>query len=174
MFRALLCPSSGARDYTCVITAYGVQCLGCWWSEVRCRTAGYASRIRVVARRNNPCTEPFCIPHYLLNSGNRSERCQSLKITTLLNSSSYKIKGVCQLSALGVRKYSSKCKITTVISANTIFFHHRFDYTDLLTPWSRVLFEKLTGSQLIEKFPAFYGTRRFIITFTSARHLSLS
>jgi len=24
MFRALLCPSSGARDYTCVITAYGV------------------------------------------------------------------------------------------------------------------------------------------------------
>jgi len=31
MFRALLCPSSGARDYMCVITSYGVQCLvtGC-------------------------------------------------------------------------------------------------------------------------------------------------
>ena len=29
MFRALLCPS-GARDYMCVITAYGVRCLGCW------------------------------------------------------------------------------------------------------------------------------------------------
>ena len=31
MFRALLCPSSGARDYMCVITAYGVQSLvaGC-------------------------------------------------------------------------------------------------------------------------------------------------
>ena len=27
MFRALVCPSSGARDYMCVITAYGVQCL---------------------------------------------------------------------------------------------------------------------------------------------------
>ena len=26
-FRALLCPSSGARDYMCVITAYGVHCL---------------------------------------------------------------------------------------------------------------------------------------------------
>ena len=26
MFRALLCPSSGALDYMCVITAYGVQC----------------------------------------------------------------------------------------------------------------------------------------------------
>ena len=27
MFRALLCPSSGARDYMCVITAYGAQFL---------------------------------------------------------------------------------------------------------------------------------------------------
>ena len=24
MFRALICPSPGAQDYTCVITAYGV------------------------------------------------------------------------------------------------------------------------------------------------------
>ena len=30
------------------------------------------------------------------------------------------------------------------------------------------------GSQLIKKFPAFYGTRRFITAFTSARHLSVS
>jgi hypothetical protein len=34
--------------------------------------------------------------------------------------------------------------------------------TYLLTPWSRVLLEKLTGFQLVKKFPAFYGTRRFI------------
>jgi flagellar biosynthesis protein FliQ len=32
----------------------------------------------------------------------------------------------------------------------------------LLTPWSTVLLEKLTGRQLVKKFPAFYGTRRFI------------
>ena len=34
MFRAFLCPSSRALDYTCVIAAYGVQCLaaGCWGS----------------------------------------------------------------------------------------------------------------------------------------------
>jgi hypothetical protein len=44
----------------------------------------------------------------------------------------------------------------------------------LLTPWIRDLLEKLTGLQLVNKFPAFYGTRRFINTFTSARHLSLS
>jgi hypothetical protein len=43
----------------------------------------------------------------------------------------------------------------------------------LLTPGSRVL-EKLTDLQLAKKFPAFYGTRRFITAFTSARHLSLS
>jgi hypothetical protein len=45
---------------------------------------------------------------------------------------------------------------------------------NLLTPWSRALFEKLTGSQLIKKFPSFYGTRMFITALTSARHLSLS
>ena len=44
----------------------------------------------------------------------------------------------------------------------------------LLTPLSRVLLENLTVSQLVKKFPAFYGTRRFITAFTSARHLSLS
>ena len=44
----------------------------------------------------------------------------------------------------------------------------------LLTPWSRVLYQKLTGSQLVKKFSALYGTRRFVTAFTSARHLSLS
>jgi hypothetical protein len=43
-----------------------------------------------------------------------------------------------------------------------------------LTPWSRVLLEKLTGSQILKKYPAFYGTRRFITTFTTACLLSLS
>jgi len=28
----------------CVIAACGVYCLGCWWSDVRSRAAGYASR----------------------------------------------------------------------------------------------------------------------------------
>jgi hypothetical protein len=44
----------------------------------------------------------------------------------------------------------------------------------LLTPWSRVLLEKLTSLQLVKKFPAFYGTRRFLTALTSACHLSLS
>jgi len=40
--------------------------------------------------------------------------------------------------------------------------------TYLLTPWSKVLLEKLTGFQLLKKFSTFYGTRKFINTFTSA------
>jgi hypothetical protein len=46
--------------------------------------------------------------------------------------------------------------------------------TYLLTPWSIVLLEKLAVSQLAKKFPAFYGTRKFIPTVTSARYKSLS
>jgi len=37
-----------------------------------------------------------------------------------------------------------------------------------------IILEKLTGSQLVKKFPALYGNRRFINAFTRARHLSLS
>ena len=44
----------------------------------------------------------------------------------------------------------------------------------ILTPWCRILLEKLIGSQLVKKFPAFYGTRRFITSFKSTHHLSLS
>ena len=50
-------------------------------------------------------------------------------------------------------------------------FINNKDY--LLTPWCRVLLEKLTGLQLVKKFPAFHGTRRFITALTSVRHLSL-
>ena len=39
---------------------------------------------------------------------------------------------------------------------------------------SRVVLEKLTGSQLVKEFPAFYGTPMFITTFANALHLSVS
>ena len=50
----------------------------------------------------------------------------------------------------------------------------RCSNTYLLTPRCRVLLEKLTGLQLVKKFPAFHGTRMFITSLTSVRHLSLS
>ena len=49
-----------------------------------------------------------------------------------------------------------------------------YTFIYLLTPWCRVLLEKLTGLQLVKNFPAFHGTRRFITALTSVRHLSLS
>ena len=53
--------------------------------------------------------------------------------------------------------------------------HKNFcQYIYLLTPWCRVLLEKLTGLQLVKKFPAFHRTRRFITALTSFCHLSLS
>jgi hypothetical protein len=42
------------------------------------------------------------------------------------------------------------------------------------TPWSIVLLETLIVTQLVKKFSAFYGTRKFITVFTRARHWSLS
>ena len=62
--------------------------------------------------------------------------------------------------------------------ANAVLYGHpgpvRLLLTYLLTPWCRVLLEKLTGLQLVKKFPAFHGTRRFITALTSFRQLSLS
>ena len=47
-------------------------------------------------------------------------------------------------------------------------------FTYLLTPWCRFLLEKLNGLQLVKKFLAFHGTRRFITALTGVRHPSLS
>jgi hypothetical protein len=41
---------------------------------------------------------------------------------------------------------------------------------NLLTPWSRVLLEKRTGSVASQEIPHIFGIRRFITLLTSARH----
>ena len=46
--------------------------------------------------------------------------------------------------------------------------------TYLITPWSTVLLEKLTGSTASQEIPGIFGTRRFITALTIACHLSLS
>ena len=53
-------------------------------------------------------------------------------------------------------------------------FAHPCLLTYLLTPWCRVLLEKLTGLQLVKKFPAFHRTWRFITTLACVHQLSLS
>jgi len=81
--------------------------------------------------------------------------------STMIN---YKVKNSCfyvMISCLRQRRF--KCNIEGR-SRNQYY---------LLTPWCTVL-EKLTGLQLVKKFPAFHGTRRFITALTSVRHLTLS
>ena len=51
---------------------------------------------------------------------------------------------------------------------------HIYIYIYLLTPWCRLLLEKLTGLQLVKRFLSFHGSRRFITALTSVRHLSIS
>ena len=53
MFWALLCPSSRALDYMCVITVYGVQCLvdGCQRSGAEQQAVCPVPRKRDVAQR---------------------------------------------------------------------------------------------------------------------------
>jgi len=63
--------------------------------------------------------------------------------------------------------YLYRCTVHFVVYLNNLL-------TYLHTPWCRVLLEKLTGLQLVKKFPAIHGTRRFITAPTSVRYLSLS
>ena len=63
-------------------------------------------------------------------------------------------------------------EVCTYVCVCIYIYIHTHMY--ILTPCSTVLLEKLTGFQLVKKFPAFYGTRMFITALTSARHLSLS
>jgi len=73
------------------------------------------------------------------------------------------------------------CNSVFVTTSKILLFQHCFmkgqtSYIShyLLTPWNRVLLEKLTVSQLVKKFPKFYGTRRLIAAFTNFRYVSQS
>jgi hypothetical protein len=68
-------------------------------------------------------------------------------------------------------KYNTKHSLPTT-SNITITVLYLLTY--LLTPWSRVLLEKLTGFAASQQIPRIYGTRNFITVLTSACHLSLS
>jgi hypothetical protein len=55
--------------------------------------------------------------------------------------------------------------LDVVACSCVLIFGLSFLLTYLLTPCSRFLLEKVTILQLVKKFPAFYGTRRFITVF---------
>ena len=47
-------------------------------------------------------------------------------------------------------------EVSVVDTFSTTYLLHSITHS--LTPWSRILSEKLTGPHLVRKFPAFYGT----------------
>jgi hypothetical protein len=69
--------------------------------------------------------------------------------------------------------HSSYTSPRTLAERVSIFVKKKIPKLYLLNPYSTVL-DKLTGLQLVKKFPAFYGTQRFNIALTSACHLSPS
>ena len=70
-------------------------------------------------------------------------------------------------------RVSSTSYLLTYLLTYSLTHSLPYSLTYLLTPGCRVL-EKLPGLQLVKKFPAFHGTRRFITALTSVCHLSLS
>jgi hypothetical protein len=54
---------------------------------------------------------------------------------------------------------------TMHLQSTSIVCYHSLTF--LFIPRIKVLLDQLTGLQLVKKFPAFYGTRRFITAFTS-------
>ena len=63
--------------------------------------------------------------------------------------------------------------VLNVCTAATLHGKRPRILTYLLTPWSRVLLEKLTRSAASQEIPRIFGTRRFLTVPTSARHPSL-
>jgi hypothetical protein len=117
--------------------------------------------------RGTDCIYVFCVD---LRTVNKWERCSCLfyyclklrlasRLFTFCCSSHCRRKGNCTVSWSCVLRFWF-----------FIFLHGQY----LLTPWSRVLLEKLAVPQLVKNFPVFYGTRSSITVFTRARHLPLS
>jgi len=46
--------------------------------------------------------------------------------------------------------------------------HDGYGIVEVLTPWSRIVFEKLIVTQLVKEIPTFYATWRLITVFTRA------
>jgi len=110
-----------------------------------------------------------------------------LHYTNVYNRSNFALLSYIRLGGGTVSRYSINFPVTPTSYSQRLRFifidsnvRHLCAHADcllpsyLLIPWNGALLKKLTGSQLVKKFPAFYGTRRFITSVTSVRQLSLS
>ena len=124
--------------------------------------------LRVVIRRifvgirTGPFTRRFCFFAPLIKSAQTAKKKEKKK------SLSCKMYDLQQAHCSGLLHLDLHISCIQMSYENTLCKWIKY----LLTPWCRVLLEKLTGLQLVKKFPAFHGTRRFITALTSIRHLS--
>jgi hypothetical protein len=72
--------------------------------------------------------------------------------------------------------YFTSTFIQTCWDSRTWFsnFNNTYYIGILLTPWCRILFEKLIVTKLVKNIPLSYGNRMFITVFTEARNWNLS
>ena len=172
----------------------------CWWRHDPVRLTLYLSpfflpikavpvNIHPKANKSNPCyalhttrphkTQP--LPLKLPWATLLLVQSQSTVLwTVLLGTVGLGFAGL-KLSTYGSSDFTSTLRSAVVTLCRTVTCLKRSGalysahlLTSLLTSRCRVLLEKLTGLQLVKKFPAFHVTRRFITALTSVRHLSLS
>ena len=112
----------------------------------------------------NPCTSPFLSVMLMTKS--------SLDLFCI-----FKVNHDFELQHAHTQLSCFKRRRGTFLTLFYIYIYiyiYIYPHAYLLTPWSRVLLEKLTGSAASQEIPRIFGTRRFLTVLTSARHLSLS
>jgi hypothetical protein len=97
----------------------------------------------------------FLGPHIFLYTPNNA--CTQIPVTILSPSRHCEPK---QTTTLGVPVAAITPQLRHAVPTRSVEME-----SDSLTPCSRVLPEKLTGSQLVKKFSAFYGARKFITAY---------
>jgi hypothetical protein len=141
---------------SCIFTTKAAKCLPVWPISISlsaCNNSWTAERIFVASdtvKSHKTCHQFEFLQKLDNNNGNFTQRPTSVYV---------------RISRKTFWTNNSGEKWNTFYAPHTLY---------LLTPWTRVLPEKLKRPKLPKKFPAFYGTRRFITVFTRARHLSLS
>jgi hypothetical protein len=88
---------------------------------------------------------------------------RNITLTLTLRMESSRVEARSNTSTVALRVGDEKRSL----ESETIKYGHEYHETHSLThSWSRALLEKPPIVQLLENFPAFYGTRRFITAFT--------
>jgi hypothetical protein len=115
----------------------------------------------------------------LLNDGSDEATNDDIGCALICRHWTNRLVGVCSTDGTRWSCFTAHCRQmrsawTFVQYLLTYVYLSTYLLTYLLTPRIRTLLEKLTDSQLVKKFPAFCGTRKFLTAFTSARQLYLS